>query len=263
MERVDFSLYFGFKILPGLKSSVILDIKPCISTEVVGCLRWICWLHLQSSRLSQSKKSACRLCLLFASCWFIALLTLTVEAKYSSVTSLDLHRTNWRYIPEDTATAVRNSDPAMADVSSVWKLWRPRPSLIRWSRCTNVAGSQLYVKMGRKLHCGRLGVRVQCLWVCMRLTESIIEHWGYGLITHAFVTDEKDIFFITDVLNIAIFNPGLVFSDLHRSFQENLRMIFGICDNSLLPSYYLLTYGAEPFLRSCQLCSHSENSQQF
>jgi hypothetical protein len=27
--------------------------------------------------------------------------------------------------------------------------------------------------------------------------------------------------------------------------------------------YYLLTYGAELFLRSCQVCSHSENSQQF
>jgi hypothetical protein len=26
---------------------------------------------------------------------------------------------------------------------------------------------------------------------------------------------------------------------------------------------YLLTYGAEPFLRSCQFFSHSENSQQF
>jgi hypothetical protein len=26
---------------------------------------------------------------------------------------------------------------------------------------------------------------------------------------------------------------------------------------------YLLTYGAEPLLRSCQLCSHSDNSQQF
>jgi hypothetical protein len=26
---------------------------------------------------------------------------------------------------------------------------------------------------------------------------------------------------------------------------------------------YLLMYGAEPFLRSCQLCSHSGNSQQF
>jgi hypothetical protein len=26
---------------------------------------------------------------------------------------------------------------------------------------------------------------------------------------------------------------------------------------------YLLMYGAETFLRSCQLCSHSENSQQF
>jgi hypothetical protein len=25
----------------------------------------------------------------------------------------------------------------------------------------------------------------------------------------------------------------------------------------------LLTYGAEPFLRSCQLCSHLRNSQQF
>jgi hypothetical protein len=26
---------------------------------------------------------------------------------------------------------------------------------------------------------------------------------------------------------------------------------------------YLLTYRAEPFLRSCQLCSHSGNSQQY
>jgi hypothetical protein len=26
---------------------------------------------------------------------------------------------------------------------------------------------------------------------------------------------------------------------------------------------YVLMYGAEPFLRSCQLCSHSGNSQQF
>jgi hypothetical protein len=26
---------------------------------------------------------------------------------------------------------------------------------------------------------------------------------------------------------------------------------------------YLLMYGAEPFLRNCQLCSHSGNSQQF
>jgi hypothetical protein len=26
---------------------------------------------------------------------------------------------------------------------------------------------------------------------------------------------------------------------------------------------YLLMYGAEPFLRSCQLCSHSGKSQQF
>jgi hypothetical protein len=26
---------------------------------------------------------------------------------------------------------------------------------------------------------------------------------------------------------------------------------------------YLLTYGADPFLRSCQLCNHSGNSQQF
>jgi hypothetical protein len=26
---------------------------------------------------------------------------------------------------------------------------------------------------------------------------------------------------------------------------------------------YLLTYGAEPFLRSCQMCSHSGTSQRF
>jgi hypothetical protein len=30
-----------------------------------------------------------------------------------------------------------------------------------------------------------------------------------------------------------------------------------------IPSQYLLTFGAEPFLRNCQLCSHSGNSQQF
>jgi hypothetical protein len=35
------------------------------------------------------------------------------------------------------------------------------------------------------------------------------------------------------------------------------------CFQSLFPyDKYLLTYGAEPFLRSCQLCSHSENSQE-
>jgi hypothetical protein len=28
-------------------------------------------------------------------------------------------------------------------------------------------------------------------------------------------------------------------------------------------SEYLLTYGAEPFIRSCQLCSHSRTSQHF
>jgi hypothetical protein len=30
-----------------------------------------------------------------------------------------------------------------------------------------------------------------------------------------------------------------------------------------LADTYLLTYGAEPFLRSCQLCSHSGTSQHF
>jgi hypothetical protein len=32
-----------------------------------------------------------------------------------------------------------------------------------------------------------------------------------------------------------------------------------------LPDYmaYLLTHGAQPFLRSCQLCSHSKSSQRF
>jgi hypothetical protein len=37
-------------------------------------------------------------------------------------------------------------------------------------------------------------------------------------------------------------------------------------DSFLCHSYFtvfILTYGAEPFLRSCQLCIHSGNSQQF
>jgi hypothetical protein len=33
--------------------------------------------------------------------------------------------------------------------------------------------------------------------------------------------------------------------------------------HNLYSSYLLTTYGTELFLRSCQLCSHSGNSQQF
>jgi hypothetical protein len=44
------------------------------------------------------------------------------------------------------------------------------------------------------------------------------------------------------------------------------RFVVSIIRASLNNTYvysYLLTYGAEPFLRSCQLCSHSGNYQQF
>jgi hypothetical protein len=39
--------------------------------------------------------------------------------------------------------------------------------------------------------------------------------------------------------------------ELHRNNSETVSLS------------YLLSYGAEPFLRSCQLCSHSGNPQQF
>jgi hypothetical protein len=47
---------------------------------------------------------------------------------------------------------------------------------------------------------------------------------------------------------------------------RNKLFLFTLDDH--YPSYvytysYLLTYGAEPFLRSCQLCSHSRTSQHF
>jgi hypothetical protein len=37
----------------------------------------------------------------------------------------------------------------------------------------------------------------------------------------------------------------------------------GYEEEEMLKMTYLLTYGAEPFLRSCQLCSHSGTSQYF
>jgi hypothetical protein len=40
---------------------------------------------------------------------------------------------------------------------------------------------------------------------------------------------------------------------------KNLPMFWG----NVPPPSYLLTYGAEPFLRSCQLCSYSRTSQHF
>jgi hypothetical protein len=41
----------------------------------------------------------------------------------------------------------------------------------------------------------------------------------------------------------------------HKAIRRKLNQCISIT--------YLLTYGAESFLRSCQLCSHSGNSQQF
>jgi hypothetical protein len=38
--------------------------------------------------------------------------------------------------------------------------------------------------------------------------------------------------------------------------------VSGVCTVNTLPCYSL-THGAEPFLRSCQLCSHSRTSQHF
>jgi hypothetical protein len=42
--------------------------------------------------------------------------------------------------------------------------------------------------------------------------------------------------------------------------NQELRDLYSSPINNIT---YLLTYGAETFLRSCQLCSHSEISQQF
>jgi hypothetical protein len=59
-----------------------------------------------------------------------------------------------------------------------------------------------------------------------------------------------------------------VISRVAKNRKENrmVKLVFNnskacVCNNCRLT--YLLTYGAEFFLRSCQLCSHSGNSQQF
>jgi hypothetical protein len=58
--------------------------------------------------------------------------------------------------------------------------------------------------------------------------------------------------------------------NLHNRFSEGEILQLKTAAAYLLTSLsctflltYLLMYGAEPFLRSCQLCSHSGNSQQF
>jgi hypothetical protein len=45
--------------------------------------------------------------------------------------------------------------------------------------------------------------------------------------------------------------------NLYESIPRRMASVLKAKDG---PTSYLLTYGAEPFLRSCQLCSHSENS---
>jgi hypothetical protein len=45
--------------------------------------------------------------------------------------------------------------------------------------------------------------------------------------------------------------------------MRNMKLLYFGVTKSLDMHIYLLTYGAEPFLRSNQLCSHSRNSQHF
>jgi hypothetical protein len=47
-----------------------------------------------------------------------------------------------------------------------------------------------------------------------------------------------------------------------NKFMHNT-CIYDDCLHTEFYITYLLMYGAQPFLRSCQLCSHSGNSQQF
>jgi hypothetical protein len=48
---------------------------------------------------------------------------------------------------------------------------------------------------------------------------------------------------------------------LPQPFQATVELLYQTRLRPLAP--YLLSYGAEPFLRSCQLCSHSGNSSNF
>jgi hypothetical protein len=49
----------------------------------------------------------------------------------------------------------------------------------------------------------------------------------------------------------------------HFLEQKKVLMVEIMQQGTTMMNVYLLMYGAEPFLRSCQLCSQSENSQQF
>jgi hypothetical protein len=70
-------------------------------------------------------------------------------------------------------------------------------------------------------------------------------------------------------LDCSISNPFLDFTPyfLHDNTLSSTTAflhLFKFWTLSTVPCFiYLLTYGAEPFLRSCQLCSHSRTSQHF
>jgi hypothetical protein len=62
-------------------------------------------------------------------------------------------------------------------------------------------------------------------------------------------------------VNTFFFNPVACF--LYKAKHLSAPSYTLKLDINFLLIPYLLTYGADPFLRSCQLCSHSGNSQQF
>jgi hypothetical protein len=92
--------------------------------------------------------------------------------------------------------------------------------------------------------------RSTCMWPKSVLLSNIPEI--------VYVTSKK---IRTDVESLPFpFKSGLNIKETAATMYENYPLSKSSLNNEILLTY-LLTYEAEPFLRSCQFCSHSGNSQ--
>jgi hypothetical protein len=100
------------------------------------------------------------------------------------------------------------------------------------------------------------------IWNCMKYVETCIRR----SILFYLDTDPLFVRHIT-VINVPKTKAIAMKGKMNESngimiFNNTIEQVNNFNYLGYTITFYLLAYGAEPFLRSCQLCSHSENSQQ-